>query len=63
MVNGIKTYWKETVSEMEKVTWPTKDELVGSTIVTVVVSLLVGFFIFGVDLVLARGVSTVLGIG
>lgn len=62
MVNGIKTYWNETVAELEKVTWPSKDELIGSTIVTVVVSLILGFFIFGVDLVLAQGVSTVLGI-
>jgi len=62
MVSGIKTYWNETVAELEKVTWPSKDELVGSTIVTVVVSLILGFFIFGVDLVLAQGVSTVLGI-
>lgn len=62
MVNGIKTYWNETASELEKVTWPSKDELIGSTIVTVVVSLILGFFIFGVDLVLAQGVSTVLGI-
>jgi preprotein translocase subunit SecE len=63
MKTALHTYWNETVAELEKVTWPSKDELVGSTIVTVVVSLLVGFFIFGVDLVLARGVSTLLGIG
>jgi preprotein translocase subunit SecE len=63
MKQGIVTYWNETVSEIEKVTWPTKDELIGSTIVTIVVSLLLGFFIFAVDIVLARGVSALLGIG
>jgi preprotein translocase subunit SecE len=63
MMEAAKTYWNETVAELEKVTWPSKDELVGSTIVTVVVSLILGFFIFGVDLTLARGVSTILGIG
>ena len=62
MVGGIKTYWNETVSELEKVTWPSKDEITGSTIVTVVVSLILGFFIFGVDLLLARVVSTIMGI-
>jgi preprotein translocase subunit SecE len=60
---GASNYYKETVSELEKVTWPTRDELVGSTIVTVVVSLILGFFIFGVDLALARGVGMLLGIG
>jgi preprotein translocase subunit SecE len=63
MMEAAKTYWNETVAELEKVTWPSKDELVGSTIVTVVVSLILGFFIFGVDLMLARGVSAILGIG
>lgn len=63
MKRAIQTYWKETVAEIEKVTWPSKDELVGSTIVVVVVSLILGFFIFGVDLILARAVSTLLGIG
>ncbi len=63
MKTAVQTYWKETVAELQKVTWPSKDELVGSTIVVVVVSLILGFFIFGVDLLLARGVSTLLGIG
>ena len=63
MKTAVQTYWKETVAELGKVTWPSKDELEGSTIVVVVVSVILGFFIFGVDLVLARGVSTLLGIG
>ena len=63
MKTALQTYWNETVAEIEKVTWPSKDELVGSTIVTIVVSIIIGFFIFGVDLVLARGIGMLLGIG
>jgi len=63
MKTAVQTYWRETVAEIQKVTWPSKEELVGSTIVVTVVSLILGFFIFGVDLLLARGVSTLLGIG
>lgn len=63
MMEAVKTYWNETIAELDKVTWPSKDELVGSTVVTVVVSLILGFFIFGIDLLLARGVGTILGIG
>jgi preprotein translocase SecE subunit len=37
-------------------TWPTKDELIGSTIVTVVVSLVVSIFIGGVDRLLSLAV-------
>lgn len=61
--DGTATYYRETVSELEKVTWPSREELVGSTIVTIVVSLIMGFFIFGVDLVLAKAVGMLLGIG
>jgi len=63
MVEKIKTYWNETVAELGKVTWPSRDEVTGSTVVVVIVSAVVGFFIFGVDLLLAQGVSMLLGIG
>ena len=63
MVETIKTYWTETVSELGKVTWPSREEVTGSTIVVVVVSAVVGFFIFGVDMLLAKGVGMLLGIG
>ena len=63
MIEKIKTYWNETVAELGKVTWPSRDEVVGSTVVVVVVSTVMGFFIFGVDLLLAQGVSMLLGIG
>jgi preprotein translocase subunit SecE len=62
MVEKIKTYYNETVAELHKVTWPSKPEVIGSTIVTVVVSLIAGFFMFGVDMLLAQGVSMLLGI-
>ncbi len=41
----IKKYMKETAAELRKMTWPTKDELIGSTTVTVVVSVIVAIFI------------------
>ena len=63
MVDKVRTYWSETVSELKKVTVPTKDEIIGSTMVVVIVSLLSGFFMFGVDMLLAQGLSTLLGIG
>jgi len=59
-VNGlekIKRFLKEVVAELRKVTWPTKDELVGSTIVVIVVSLVVAIFIGIVDRILGFGVQ------
>ncbi len=63
MIDKIRAYWSETVAELGKVSWPSRDEVMGSTVVVVFVSLILGFFIFGVDLLLAQGVSMLLGIG
>ncbi len=44
-------------------TWPTKDELIGSTIVTVVVSVIVALFIGIVDKVLVEIIKLIFGTG
>jgi len=61
MLDKIKQYWHETLTEISKVTWPSKDELVGSTVVTIFVSLVLGFFIFVVDVGLSQLMRVVLG--
>ena len=52
-------YYKETAAELRKMTWPSKDELIGSTIVTIVVSLIVAIFIGIVDFFLTLGISAI----
>ena len=59
----ITKFLKEVVSELRKVTWPSKDELIGSTIVTIVVSLIVAVFIGIVDRILTFAVQTIFGGG
>ncbi|MCP4686350.1 MAG: preprotein translocase subunit SecE [bacterium] len=59
MFKKIEKYLKETAAELRRMTWPTKDELVGSTIVTVVVSLIVAIFIGIVDWMLVRAITFV----
>ena len=51
------------MAELRKMTWPTKDEIIGSTIVTVVVCLIVSLFIFGVDQGLTFIIKLVFGAG
>ncbi len=60
MKEKIIKYFKETVVEMKKVTWPSKQELIGSTIVTVFVTVVVSVFIFAVDQGLSNLISLVL---
>ncbi|MBD3404217.1 preprotein translocase subunit SecE [candidate division GN15 bacterium] len=59
----VRKYLKETMGELRKMTWPTKDELIGSTIVTVVVSLIVAIFIGIVDRILTFAMKLVFGGG
>jgi preprotein translocase subunit SecE len=59
----ITKFLKEVVAELRKVTWPSKDELIGSTIVTIVVSLIVAIFIGIVDRILTLVVHTIFGGG
>lgn len=57
----ITRFLKEVLGELRKVTWPSKDELVGSTIVTIVVSLIVAVFIGIVDRILTLLVQLIFG--
>jgi len=59
----ITKFLKEVNAELRKVTWPTKDELIGSTIVVIVVSLILAVFIGVVDRVLASLVRAIFGGG
>ena len=42
---SIRIFWKETVSELKKASWPTLKELRDSTIVVLIAVLLLGAFI------------------
>ena len=46
--------------EFRKVTWPSRQELVNSTTVVIVVTLVLAFFLGGVDIGLARIVERIL---
>ncbi|MEE8405251.1 MAG: preprotein translocase subunit SecE [candidate division Zixibacteria bacterium] len=62
-MNKFTRFLKEVNVELRKVTWPSKDELVGSTIVVIIVSFMVAIFIGIVDKVLTLIVTTIFGGG
>jgi preprotein translocase subunit SecE len=49
----MRNYVAETREELKKCTWPTVEELKGSTVVVMVTLTLLGFFTVGVDWVLS----------
>jgi len=47
-------FLKEVRNELSRVTWPTKEETIRLTIVVIGVSLLVGLFIGGTDVIMTK---------
>lgn len=61
MIQKISQYFNGVQVEVKKVTWLTKQELFGSTIVVGVFSVMVALFLFLVDFGLSEFVSRILG--
>ena len=53
MKEKIIGFFTDVVKEMNKVTWPKKDELRESTMVVLVVCLLIGAFVYVVDMIVS----------
>jgi preprotein translocase subunit SecE len=47
-------YLKEVRGEMKKVTWPSKNDMIKTTVAVIVISLFFGVYLFGVDFIFAR---------
>jgi preprotein translocase subunit SecE len=47
-------FFKEVRDELQKVVWPTRDEIIRLTAVVIIVSLGVGLFLGGTDFILTR---------
>jgi preprotein translocase subunit SecE len=52
-MSGIIAYLQDVASEMRKVNWPSQQELINNTIITIVASLTVAFIIFGADQIIS----------
>ncbi len=52
-------FFSEVVSELSKVTWPTRAEATRLTAAVIVISLAVGLFIGGLDILFLKITSTV----
>jgi len=63
VVERVKGFAQEVLAEFRKVTWPSRQELVNSTVVVIVVTVVLALFLGAVDIVLARAVEWVLSGG
>jgi preprotein translocase subunit SecE len=58
MLNKVKEFFREVKTEVKKVVFPTKDELIGSTWVVIITVLIISIFLGIIDL----GLSKIVGI-
>jgi preprotein translocase subunit SecE len=59
-VTRTREFVREVMAEFRKVTWPSRQELINSTSVVIVVTVVLAFFLGGVDIALARIVERIL---
>jgi preprotein translocase subunit SecE len=53
-------FFAEVQAEMKRVTWPSQREVSATTIVVIATSVIFGLYLFGVDLLISRGVQWIL---
>jgi preprotein translocase subunit SecE len=60
MVNKIKKFISEVVVELKKVSWSTRNELIGSTTAVIILVIILAAFIGACDVVLSKVVDLVI---
>jgi preprotein translocase subunit SecE len=54
MKEKIITFFQDVVKEMKKVTWPTKEELIESTKIVIVVCIVLAVFTYVIDMIISQ---------
>lgn len=54
------SFIKEVITELKKVTWPTREETMKLTVMVIIISIVVGVFIGGLDILLVKLTSIIL---
>ena len=56
-IHSTREFFRDTNGEMKKVTWPTKNEVVGTTAVVIVATIVFALFLWGCDMVFYRAID------
>ncbi len=56
-MNWIREYLQEVMSEMRKVNWPDRQELISNTFITIVATLIISAFIYGADQIISGALT------
>jgi preprotein translocase subunit SecE len=53
----VQEFWRDTNSEMKKVTWPNRQEIVGTTVVVLAATIVFAVYLWGCDVVFYKGIE------
>ena len=54
-----RTFLAQVRNELERVTWPSRKEVYATTLVVILISILFGVYLWGIDLILSSLVNSV----
>ncbi len=60
LISTIKKQGKDLWAELDRVDWPSKQKVLSATYAVVAVSVFVGFFLWGADLLISWGMKFIL---
>jgi preprotein translocase subunit SecE len=60
MISSVQKFIGEVMAEMKKVSWTTRRELVDSTLIVILSSVLLGLFVALVDFTFSKGVAFII---
>jgi preprotein translocase subunit SecE len=52
-----REFFRDTNAEMRKVTWPTRNEVVGTTVVVIVATIVFALFLWGCDVLFYKAIN------
>lgn len=61
---SVRQFWRDVAREMKQVSWPTRPEVVNTTIIVVIAVFFFAFYLFAADIVftyLIKGIEWVVG--
>jgi preprotein translocase subunit SecE len=52
-----REFFRDVSAEMKKVTWPTRNEVVGTTVVVIISTLVFALFLWGCDVIFYKAIN------
>jgi len=56
-VTTVRDGYRDVLSEMKKVTWPSRNEVVGTTVVVIVATVVFAVYLWGCDIIFYKGIE------